>query len=125
MSDDNAIMLQPDDYLDLFRPSDEKIGAAFGGTVFHSCGNWENKISMVKQLQGLTTIDGAFSAETDPSPNDPSVFGKAFQNTGIVLNARAVGDANDSFSVFQSMYQKNQKLIAVTYCKTPRRNNFV
>ncbi len=119
MSDDNAIMLQPDDYLDLFRASDERIGAAFNGTVFHSCGNWENKISMVRQLKGLTAVDGAFSQETDPSPNDPAVFGAAFMNSGVIINARAVGNANDSYSAFLSLYRKNQRLIAVTYCKTP------
>lgn len=119
MSDDNSIMLNPDDYITLFQPSDEKIGAAFGGTVYHSCGTWENKIDMVKGFAHLKTVDGAFSIETDPSPNDPEVFAKAFEKTGIVVNARAVGNANDAFDVFSRLWTPDQKMIAVTYCKDP------
>lgn len=119
MSDDNSIMLQPEDYIELFQPSDEKIGASFGGTVYHSCGTWENKIDMVKGFAHLTTVDGAFSIETDPSPNNPEVFAKAFDNTGIVINARAVGNCQDSFESFKKLWTPNQKMIAVTYCQDP------
>ncbi|MDD3338677.1 MAG: uroporphyrinogen decarboxylase family protein [Lachnospiraceae bacterium] len=119
MSDDNSIMIQAEDYQDLFQKADEKIGAAFGGTVYHSCGNWENKIDMVKQIKHMTSVDGAFSIETDPSPNDPFVFGEAFDGTGIVVNARAVGDAKTSFEAFRQIWRPQQKLIAVTYCEDP------
>lgn len=119
MSDDNSIMLQADDYLTLFKGADEKIGQEFGGTVFHSCGNWESKIPMVKSLQSLIMADGAFSIQTDPSPNDPSVFGEAFQNSGIILNARAVGSCEECLPVFKALYKPGQKLIAVTYCSDP------
>lgn len=119
MSDDNSIMLQPDDYLELFKPTDEKIGSAFGGTVYHSCGTWENKIDMVKQLNHLTTVDGAFTIETDPSPNNPSIFAEGFSGSGVVVNARAVGNVEDSYAAFEKLWTPNQKLIAVTYCDTP------
>jgi len=119
MSDDNSIMLQPDDYIDLFQPSDERIGEAFGGTVYHSCGNWENKIAMVKGFRNIKTVDGAFSIQTDPSPNNPAVFGKEFDGTGIVINARAVGNLEESFQAFKELWTPRQKLIAVTYCKDP------
>lgn len=119
MSDDNSIMLNPDDYAELFQPSDEKIGAAFGGTVYHSCGTWEQKIDMVKQFAHLTTVDGAFSIETDPSPNNPAVFAPQFEGTGIVVNARAVGNVEDAYQAFSSLWTPKQKMIAVTYCKDP------
>lgn len=119
MSDDNSIMLNPDDYTELFQPSDERIGAAFGGTVYHSCGTWEKKIDMVKGFAHLTTVDGAFSIETDPSPNDPAVFAPAFEGTGIVVNARAVGNAEDAYNAFSKLWTPKQKMIAVTYCKEP------
>lgn len=119
MSDDNSIMLNPDNYAELFQPSDEKIGASFGGTVYHSCGTWEKHIDMVKGLGHLTTVDGAFSIETDPSPNNPEVFAKAFENTGIVVNARAVGNAENAFDAFSKLWTPNQKMIAVTYCQDP------
>lgn len=119
MSDDNSIMLNPDNYAELFQPSDEKIGASFGGTVYHSCGTWEKHIDMVKGLGHLKTVDGAFSIETDPSPNNPEVFAKAFENTGIVVNARAVGNAEDAFNVFSKLWTPKQKMIAVTYCQDP------
>ena len=119
MSDDNSIMIKSDDYADLFQKTDEKIGEAFGGTVYHSCGTWENKIDLVKGFQHLTTVDGAFTIETDPSPNNPEVFAKGFAGTGIVVNARAVGNCEDSFNAFNKLWTPNQKMIAVTYCETP------
>lgn len=119
LSDDISLMLSADDYSDLFQPSFEKIGAAFGGTVYHSCGNWKRKIDMVKGFSGITTVDGAFSAETDPSPNDPADFADAFAGTGIVVNARAVGNAGDAYNAFSKLWRPNQKMIAVTYCRTP------
>ena len=101
------------------QPADEKIGQAMGGTVYHSCGTWEKKIEMVKGMKGLTTVDGAFSIQTDPSPNNPSIFGEAFAGTGIVVNARAVGNAEEAFDAFRQLWRPNQKLIAVTYCQQP------
>lgn len=120
MSDDNSIMMQAEDYQDIFQPSDERIGAAFGGTVYHSCGNWEQKIDMVKAMKHLTTVDGAFSIQTDPSPNNPTVFGDAFDGTGIVVNTRAVGNSEESFEAFKQIWRPNQKMIAVTYCEDPK-----
>ena len=119
MSDDNSIMIQAEDYQDLFQEADEKIGAAFGGCVYHSCGNWEAKIPMVKEFQGLTCVDGAFSAETDPDPNDPAVFGQAFAGSGIIVNTRAVGNLETSYESFEKMWKPRQKMIAVTYCEDP------
>jgi hypothetical protein len=40
MSDDNAIMISPDQYLEMAAPSVEKICTPMGGPVFHSCGDW-------------------------------------------------------------------------------------
>lgn len=119
LSDDICLMLSADDYSDLFQPSFEKIGAAFGGSVFHSCGNWKKKIEMVKQFKGILTVDGAFSAETDPSPNNPEEFADEFAGTGIVVNARAVGNPDNAYAALSKLWRPNQKLIAVTYCQTP------
>lgn len=119
MSDDTSIMVGEDEYRALIQPADEKVGEAMGGTVYHSCGVWERKIGMVKGFRGLTMVDGAFSAQTDPSPNEPSPFGEAFAGTGVILNARAVGDAQEAFSVFRRMWRPDLRLIAVTYCDSP------
>ncbi len=119
MSDDMSLMLSPADYLSLFAPHDERIGQAFDGVVYHSCGNWEAKIDMVKQLKGLIAVDGAFNIQTDPAPNTPAPFAEAFAGTGVVVNARAVGDLDEAFASFESLWKPGQKLIAVTYCKTP------
>lgn len=118
-SDDISLMISSEDYQRIFQPLDERIGAAFGGTVYHSCGNWESKIPMVQQLGHIKTADGAFTIETDPAPNDPAVFGEKFAGTGIVVNARAVGKPDDAFAALKQLWRPNQKLIAVTYCETP------
>ncbi len=118
-SDDMCLMISTSDYDDIFKPFDEKIGDQFGGFVFHSCGNWAGKIDMVKGYRNILTADGAFSPQTDPSPNDPTLFGDSFAGSGICVNARAVGNADDAFDVFSKLWHANQKLVAVTYCATP------
>ena len=35
-----------------------------------------------------------------------------------MLNARAVGNPENSFAAFEKLWRPNQKLIVVTYCKT-------
>lgn len=114
-SDDNAIMISADDYGEIFKPYDELLGAEFGGAVFHSCGNWENKIELVQDIAGLRTVDAAFGAQTDPSPNDPEIFGREFACSQIVLNARCVGDLRQVQEQFGRIWRPGLKLIAVTY----------
>ena len=118
-SDDMSIMVSAEDYQDMFMSLDEKIGDLLGGFVYHSCGNWEAKTDMVKSYRNILTADGAFSPETDPSPNDPEHFGEVFAGSGICVNARAVGRADDAFAVFKKLWHPNQKMIAVTYCAEP------
>ena len=118
LSDDASIMLQAEDYEDLFVESDVRIGQCYGGMVYHSCGVWEKKIDMVKNISNIWMADGAFTIETDPSPNNPQVFGDAFAGSGIILNARAVGNPENSFAALKQLWRPGQKLIAVTYCKT-------
>ena len=118
LSDDTSIMLSEDDYDELFKELDEMIGDEFGGFVYHSCGIWEKKINVVKGYRNIRCADGAFTIETDPSPNKPEDFADAFKGTGIVLNARAVGNVENSFAAFEKLWRPKQKLICVTYCKT-------
>lgn len=120
MSNDNSIMLRDEDYLDIFAPADEKIGEKMDGYVYHSCGNWGRKIPMVQSIKGIRCADGAFSIETDPDPNDPKQFAEEFAGKGIILNARAVGSVENTADIFKTLMAKNQKLIAVTYCKDPK-----
>lgn len=117
LSDDNSIMISSDDYVDLFQKAGEKIGDAFGGMVYHSCGSWERKIDMVKNIRNIWMADGAFTLETDPMPNNPKVFADAFVGSGIILNCRGVGNCENSFAAFKELWRSNQKMIAVTYCK--------
>lgn len=119
MSDDNILMISDDMYEELEIPFREKIGAPFGGPVFHSCGNWTKKISVVKKIKGLVMVDGAFSAETDPSPNEPEPYGEEFANTNIVVNARIVGDVDTITENVKKLWKPGMKLIVATYCKTP------
>lgn len=119
LSNDLSIMLQEEDYEDVFKACDERLGDLFGGVVYHSCGVWEKKINMVKNYRNAFMADGAFTPETDPAPNRPEVFGEGFAGSGIILNARAVGNCETAYEAFQKLYRPGQKLICVTYCKTP------
>ncbi|MCL2344150.1 MAG: uroporphyrinogen decarboxylase family protein [Firmicutes bacterium] len=124
-SDDMSLMLSAGDYEEIFMPLDEQIGEPFGGFCYHSCGNWAAKIDMVRRYRNILTADGAFGPETDPAPNDPALFGRKFAGSGVCLNARCVGRADDVFPVFQKLWRPAQKLIAVTYCQTPEEQDIL
>lgn len=97
----------------------------FGGVFYHSCGNWAKKIPSVLGMAELIGADGAFSPETDPSPNDPKVFGEAFAGTKKILNLRAVGNADTVLKTVQAVWHPGLRLIVNTYCKTPEEQKFV
>lgn len=119
MSDDNVVMLPNDIYEQVIIPSFVKTGDALGGPVFHSCGNWSGKIQSVKNIPGLKMVDGAFSVQTDPDPNPTEAFKKGFANTGIVLNARIVGNLELIERVVKELWEPGMKLVVVTYCQSP------
>ncbi|MDR0810709.1 MAG: uroporphyrinogen decarboxylase family protein [Paludibacter sp.] len=118
-SDDNVVMISGEQYTDVAAPSFEKTGRAFGGAVFHSCGDWSDKIAAVKKIDGLRMVDGAFSAETDPCPNPAAPFAEQFANTGIIVNARIVGDLPTIEHTVRQLWRRGMKLVVVTYCSTP------
>ena len=91
----------------------------FGGVFYHSCGNWGKKIPSVLKIRNLVGADGAFSSETDPSPNDPVPFGEAFAGTGKILNLRAVGSPDVVEEAVRKVWRPGLRLIVNTYCKTP------
>ncbi|MFA6508115.1 MAG: uroporphyrinogen decarboxylase family protein [Treponemataceae bacterium] len=115
-SDDNSVMVSPDTYRTLFAPALERFGAATGGTVFHSCGNWSTKIPTVLALNGLVAADAALTVRTDPDPNPPEAFRDGFSGTGVTLNARMVGSAAEISEAFSHLYSPKLKTIVVTYC---------
>lgn len=119
MSDDNASMISGEQYLEFAAPAVERAGKPFGGSTFHSCGNWSDKVEAVRKIAGLRMVDGAFSAATDPSPNPPEPFAEAFVNTGIVLNARIVGGPQIIADTVRKLWKPPMKLIVVTYCQSP------
>jgi hypothetical protein len=119
MSDDNALMISSEQYLEFAAVAVESAARNFGGPVFHSCGNWSDKVEMVKKISGLRMVDGAFSAATDPSPNSPEPFAESFADTGIVVNARIVGNPDTLTDIVRRLWKPGMKLIVTTYCRTP------
>ena len=119
MSEDNIIMIDPDLYTELIAPSFEHIGDIFGGSVLHSCGDYSNKLDAVKRIRNLKMMDAAFSAETDPDPNPPEAFRDAFANSGIVVNARIVGDLRTIEEKVNRLWAPGMKLVVVTFCQIP------
>ncbi|MBO5978328.1 MAG: hypothetical protein J6Q26_07615, partial [Bacteroidales bacterium] len=119
LSDDSMTMLSTDLYADLCLPSMVKLGNAFGGTVFHSCGNWSGKKDLVAGIENLRMADGAFSLATDPGANPTEGYADTFANTGIVLNTRIVGSAELVLQKVRELWKPGMKLIVVTYCETP------
>lgn len=119
MSDDNAIMISPEQYSELAAPYAEKICAPLGGPVFHSCGDWSGWIDSVMKIKGLKMADGAFSPQTDPGATNNLELFHTFANTGIILNARIVGDLETIGEQVSRLWSPGMKLVVVTYCETP------
>lgn len=119
MSDDTITMLSPDLYVDMAVPAMAKAGDAFGGTVFHSCGNWSDKKADIVAIKNIRMADGAFSKATDPGANPTEGFADTFAGTGVVLNARIVGDPDLVEAKVKELWKPDMKLIVVTYCETP------
>ncbi len=120
MSSDVMVMISAEQYKEFEAPYLQRAGEAFGGAVFHSCGNWSNKISAVKSVPNLVMVDAAFSQETDPDSNPPEPFVDAFDGTGIIVNARIVGNAGTVLEKVKRLWKPHMKLIVVTYSKTPQ-----
>ena len=119
MSDDNALMISGEQYLEFVAPAMGYLGKCFNGSAFHSCGNWSDRVEAIKKIPGLKMIDGAFSGATDPTPNPPEPFAEAFANTGIVVNARMVGHPETVAKNVRRLWMPGMKLIVVTYCQNP------
>ncbi|MGD9929229.1 MAG: uroporphyrinogen decarboxylase family protein [Mangrovibacterium sp.] len=119
MSDDNAIMISPEHYLEMAAPSVEKICTPLGGPVFHSCGDWSGWVDAVLQIKGLKMADGAFSPQTDPGATSNLETFHRFAYTGIVLNARIVGDIETIREQVSRLWVPGMKLVVVTYCESP------
>jgi len=118
MSDDNALMISPEQYLQWVAPSVEKICKPSGGPAFHSCGNWAKWIDAVMNLKGLLMADGAFSSETDPDANTDLEAFHRLANTGTILNARIVGDSATIEQQVRRLWVPGMRLVVVTYCST-------
>ena len=118
-SDDTSIMISNNMFDELEADQLASMCEPFGGPFYHSCGNWQAKIPSVLKVRNLQGADGAFSNETDPSPNDPVPFGEAFTGTGKILNVRIVGSADTVAEQVKKLWHPGLKLIVNTYCKTP------
>jgi len=118
MSDDNAIMISPDQYLELAAPSVGRICEPLGGPVFHSCGDWSGLVDTILHVKGLKMADGAFSAQTDPGATDNLEAFHRFAHTGVILNARMVGDPETIREQVTRLWAPGMKLVVATYCET-------
>jgi hypothetical protein len=120
MSDDIMTLLGPGQYREFGVPRLARCGEPFGGPAVHSCGNWANKASVVRAIQGLVMVDAAFTPQTDPSPNDPTCFAEVFAGSGITVNARMVGNRDTIIQCVKALWRPGMKLIVVTYCQDPQ-----
>ncbi len=118
-SDDNILMFSDDDYSCFGISSMVKAAESFPGPVFHSCGDWSGRAELVKTIPSLIMADGAIGMQTDPSPNNPEVLGKAFAGSGVVLHVRIVGSSETVLEYYRKLKQDGLKCIITTYCESP------
>ena len=68
VSDDNIVTLPAVMYKAAAAKSIERMGEAFGGLAYHSCGRYADKLDMRKQFKGLTYIDASPCRPIPPEP---------------------------------------------------------
>jgi hypothetical protein len=88
VSDDLLALVGSSFYREFGLPYDEKIGLALGGIGVHSCGCWDHNFEAVKTMKSLCMVDLAVSYDYDPAPLDPRKVVRAFEKTGIAVQAR-------------------------------------
>lgn len=120
LSTDNVIMVSPGMYVDFCARHTARIGDGFGGTAFHSCGNWGRWLEGVRKIPNLMMVDGAFSPQTDPAYNTCEEFRDALAGTGVVLHARIVGDPETVLSHVKRLWKPGVKLIVGTHVQDPQ-----
>lgn len=125
MSDDTVTMMPDDIYFNVCAPAMAKVGKEFGGAVFHSCGNWSGKKEGIVRIPGILMADGAFSLATDPGANPTDGYAETFANTGVVLNARIVGNPQLVLDKVRQLWRPGMKLIVVTYAETPEEQAYL
>ena len=64
-------------------------------------------------------VDGAFSPQTDPDPNDCERFRDALVDTGVILEARIVGDPEEVLARVKRLWSPGLKLLVVTTVQDP------
>lgn len=69
--------------------------------------------------------DGAFSLATDPGANPTEGYADTFANTGVVLNARIVGNPKLVLDKVKELWRPGMKLIVVTYAETPEEQTYL
>jgi hypothetical protein len=119
LSSDNLVMISPRAYRQFCVENDARIGAAFDGAAIHSCGDWARWIGAIKANPRLTMVDAAFTPRTDPDYNDAAVFREAFAGTGIVVQARMVGDPDEVMASVRQLWGPGMRLMVVTYVQDP------
>ncbi len=119
LSSDNLVMISPRAYRQFCAENDRRIGTAFGGTAIHSCGDWARWLDAVKANPRLTMVDAAFTPRTDPNYNAPAAFRAAFAGTGIIVQARMVGDPEEVLACVRQLWGPGMRLMAVTYVQDP------
>jgi hypothetical protein len=119
LSSDNLVMISPRAYRQFCVENDARIGAAFGGTAIHSCGDWARWAEAVKANPQLRMVDAAFTPRTDPNYNDAAAFRPAFAGTGVVVQARMVGDPDEVLARVRQLWGPGMRLIVVTYEQDP------
>jgi hypothetical protein len=119
LSTDNLIMISPKLYEHFCLADNRALGAAFGGVAIHSCGDFARWLPSLLKIDNLVAVDAAFSPRTDPKPNVPEKFRDALAGTGVVLQARLVGDPAEVLALARRLWAPGLKLIVVTYVPEP------
>ncbi len=109
ISDDNIVMLSPENYMEFALPYNSRLGEKYNGLAVHSCGNYARQLEALAGTGHLMMIDGAFSGVIDPNPNiEYEHFRDTLKGTDIILHCRTHLDWPD---ILPRIYDPDLRLV--------------
>ncbi len=122
ISDDNLAVISERAYRNAALPYNSRLGAHFGGVAIHTCGNFSQNYTPVKQVQNLMMVDCAL-AGVDPTPNDPRKLAEAFAGSGVIVKARIGSEAAHWEGLEELLHRKVKLILQLTSEGDVRKSN--
>lgn len=112
ISDDNLAVASPAINRRIAIPFDRRMGAALGGALVHSCGNWARTMAILRGMPEILGVECAVGTTSgDPTPNHPAEVRDALAGSGLYAKVRLGSDLEKAIAVLDELVHPALRLI--------------